>query len=112
MKNATMNTIYSVLTSVDFADKDAIMTELYNELHRNDAAKSEKAALYAKAHDVVFETLRMASAPLAVSEIFEECAERLPDGFTKNQIAYGLRAYWADEVVKTEGKVNLYSVKE
>ena len=112
MKNITMNTIYSVLTSVEFEGKDAVMEELHNELHRNDAAKSEKAALYAKAHDVVFETLRMASAPLAVSEIFAECAERLPENFTKNQIAYGLRAYWADEVNKTEGKVNLYSIKE
>jgi len=112
MKNTTMNTIYAALSNVDFADKDAVMAELYAELHRNDRAKEEKAALYAKAHDVVFEVLRMASAPLAVSEIFEECADRLPEGFTKNQITYGFRVYWADEVNKTEGKVNMYSVKE
>lgn len=111
MKNSTMNTIYAALSTIDFADKEAVMAELFNEIHRGDAAKEAKAAEYANAHEVVLEGLRVAGKPVTLAELWEEVKESLPN-FTKNQVSYGLRNYWADDVAVTVGKVNLYSLKE
>ena len=111
MKNTTMNTIYAALSTVDFADKEAVMTELYNEIHRGDAAKEAKAAEYANAREVVLEGLRVADKPITLAELWDEVKESLPH-FTKNQVSYGLRNYWADAVAVTVGKVNMYSLKE
>lgn len=111
MKNATMNTIYATLSTVDFADKEAVMAELYNEIHRGDAAKEAKVAEYANAREVVLEGLRVAGKPVTLAELWEEVKGSLPN-FTKNQVSYGLRNYWADDVAVTVGKVNMYSLKE
>ena len=111
MKNSTMNTIYAALSTVDFADKEAIMTELYNEIHRGDAAKEAKVAEYAGAREVVLEGLRVAGKPITLAELWDEVKDSLPN-FTKNQVSYGLRHYWADDVAVTVGKVNMYSLRE
>ena len=111
MKNSTMNTIYATLSTVDFADKEAVMTELYNEIHRGDAAKEAKAAEYANAREIVLEGLRVAAKPITLAELWDEVKGSLPN-FTKNQVSYGLRNYWADDVKITSGKVYMYSLKE
>jgi len=111
MKNSTMNTIYAALSTVDFADKEAVMNELYNEIHRGDAAKEAKAAEYANAREVVLEGLRVAGKPITLAELWDEVKESLPN-FTKNQVSYGLRNYWANDVAVTVGKVNMYSLRE
>ena len=111
MKNTTMNTIYATLSTVDFADKEAIMAELYNDIHRGDAAKEAKAAEYANAREAVLEGLRVAGKPVTLAELWDEVKGSLPN-FTKNQVSYGLRNYWADDVAVTVGKVNMYSLKE
>ena len=97
---------------------ETILTELNAEIERAEKANARKADAkaakmneYAAAHDVVIGTLADAVAPVTVAELFEACENELPDGFTKNKISYALRTYWADEVVKTEGKVNTYAVK-
>ena len=112
MKNSTMNTIYAALSTIDFADKDAILSELYNEIHRNDNAKAAKSAEYEAAHDAVMEAIRVAGVPVSVADIFAEAEKSLPDGFTKNKVSYGLRNYWKDEVMVESGKVNMYTLKE
>lgn len=112
MKNSTMNTIYAALSTIDFANKDAIMAELFNEIHRGDAAKEAKVAEYEAAHDAVIEAIRVAGVPVSVADIFTEAEKSLPAGFTKNKVSYGLRNYWKDEVVVESGKVNMYSLKE
>lgn len=111
MKNSTMNTIYATLSTINFADKETVMAELYNDIHRGDAAKEAKAAEYAGAREVVLEGLRVAGKPITLAELWDEVKGSLPN-FTKNQVSYGLRNYWADEVTVTVGKVNMYSLKE
>lgn len=111
MKNSTMNTIYAALSTVDFADKETIMAELYNEIHRGDAAKEAKVAEYAGAREVVLEGLRVAGKPITLAELWDEVKDSLPN-FTKNQVSYGLRNYWANDVTVTVGKVNMYSLRE
>ena len=109
MTNTTLNTVYTVLSTIDFENKDAVLAEVYKDLHRNDGRKAEKAAQYADAHDIVMGVIADATSAVTVAEIWDACQGDLPDGFTKNKIAYALRTYWADEVNKTEGKVNAYT---
>lgn len=111
MKNSTMTTIYDTLNAIDFENKDAVLAELYAELHRNDKAKAEKNAAYDEARDIVLNVLRHTTTPLTVGEIFTEVEATLPSGFTKNKISYGLTHQWAEDVVKIEGKVNTYRIK-
>lgn len=107
MKNATLSTIYTALTNYGF-DNAEVMDELSRELHRGDAVKAAKAAVYDAAWPIVEEILSQTTAPLAVSEIWEAMEGEVPDGFTKSKLSYGLTHQWADLVVKVEGKVNTY----
>ncbi len=111
MKISTINAAIAALSTIDFADKDAVLADLNAELHRNDAAKEAKSAEYATAHDIVLETIRCADSPVTVAEIYASCVDNLPEGFSKNKISYALRVLWADEVTVTEGKVKSYAVK-
>lgn len=112
MTKEIMNAIYTVLNTVDFEGKEIVMGAVEKELHRNDRVKAEKEAAYAAAKPAVLEALRIAEKPATVAEIFAECEKELPEGFTKNQVGYGLTHYWTDSVVKIVGKVNTYQLKE
>ena len=112
MTKEIMNTIYTALNTIDFEGKDAAMEALEKELHRNDRVKAEKEAIYTAAKPVVLEALRIAEKPATIAKIFAECEKELPEGFTKNQVGYGLAHYWTEEVEKIGGKVNSYRLKE
>lgn len=112
MKNASLSTIYTALTSVDFKDKDAIMEELYAEIHRGDARKAANAAIYDTVWPVVAEALGQTTNPVTVAELWEAVKDVVgPAAFTKNKLSYGLTHQWADKVNKIEGKVNAYTLK-
>ena len=119
MKKTTMQFIAAYLNdNVPYADDveraalESAIAELNIELNRGAEAKARKASEYEQAKEIVLEVLRMTTKPLTVAEIFDECEKDLPEGFTKNKVNYGLTHYWTDEVVKTEGKVNSYQLKE
>ena len=112
MTKNTLTALYAALTNVDFADKETVMAELEKELNRGADEKAAKAAEYEAAWPVVAEGLRVIGNPTSVADLYGEIEKELPDGFTKGRLSYGLTHQWADRVVKTEGKVNLYSVKE
>ena len=107
MRKNTLSTIASILTNIDFENKTEIMDELMKDINRGAEVKASKMAEYDAAVESVMNVLRMTTAPLTVAEIFDAC-EGLPEGFTKNKVSYGLTHYWADRVVKVEGKVNTY----
>ena len=109
MKNASLSAIYTALTAYNY-DNAEVMAELYNEIHRNDGAKSAKDALYNEARGVVLETIRVANAPVTLSEIYESCVGNLPQGFTKGMVQYGLAHQWVGDVTKVSGKVNTYTI--
>lgn len=111
MTNATLSAIYSVLSTVEFENKDAIMADLSKDINRYAERKAQKASEYEQAKGIVFDIMRTASNPLTVAEIFEKCSQYLPDGFTKSKVQYGLTHYWMDEVVVTKDKVNAYALK-
>lgn len=108
MKNATLSTIATILTNVDFEGKDEILAEVNKDLHRGDAVKAEKAQAYDTAWPIVRETLSACENGATVAEIFESIGEI---ALTKGQLSYALNHQWADRVVKTAGKVNTYALK-
>jgi len=111
MKKTSYEAIYNALTAINY-DNAEVMEDLRKELNRGAEAKAKKASEYDQAKPFVFEALRVAGKPVTVAEIFEHCENELPEGFTKARIQYGLSHQWAEEVVKTEGKVNSYQLKE
>ena len=112
MKNASLSTIYTTLTNVDFENKDAIMEELYAEIHRGDARKAANAAIYDAAWPIVAEALGQTTDPVTVAKLWEAVKDAVDTStFTKNKLSFGLTNQWADRVNKIEGKVNSYTLK-
>lgn len=101
-----MSTILSLIANIDTAEAQEVRDELTAELNKGKEKADANRALYEEIHDAVMEALRSATAPVTAQELAEET------GYAKGKIVYGLRNYWADEVNKTEGKVNTYSLRE
>lgn len=113
MKMDTLKALMA-LANGNEALTEALRDEMAS-LEKADARKAEQKAVkmaeYAEAHDAVMAVLADAVNPVTMGELFEACEDTLPDGFTKAKLSYALRALWADEVVKAEGKVNTYALK-
>lgn len=116
MKKATMNAIVNYLTSnLSYADeneKEFLQTtidELTAELNRGAEKAQANRDMYAEAKDVVMSAL--SDTPVTIAELYDEIADRLPDGMTKGKVQYAVTRLWVDEIVKVEGKVNGYCRK-
>ena len=107
MKKSTMKSLVALLNGEVVENRDELKAELEAELNRGEAKAQANRDLYAEAKDVVLSAL--STTPVTVAELYEEVKNRLPAGFSKSKVGYGLRSLWADKVVKTEGKVNSYS---
>lgn len=110
MKRNTIQSLVSYLNGETVTNLDEIKAELMAELNKGAEAKAAKNAAYDAAWEVVRSIFALTTAPLTVAEITEEAADddRLPEGFGKGRILYGLNHQWADRVVKIEGKPNTY----
>ena len=109
MKKATLNAIYETLKTMDYDPE--ILSEIETELNRGAEKAQANRELYASAHDVVIEALRSATAPVPLSELWEAVEGNLPEGMTKGKVQYAVTRLWVDEIDKTEGKVNTYSLR-
>ena len=80
---------------------------------KKQAKQAEKAAAKVDAYETIHDLLMdiLSDKPMTVAEIFTAGEGDWPEGTTKNKISYGLTHYWADEVVKIEGKPNQYRRK-
>ena len=107
MKKATMNTILSLIETIDTPEAEAVREELKAELSRGAEKAQANRELYELAKDVVLSEL--GSTPVTVAELYEAVEDKLPEGFTKAKVQYALGHYWESEVVKHEGKVNSYT---
>ena len=105
MKKTTMNAIANYIKNVpELATEYA---ELCAEMNKGAEKAAANRELYANAHDAVLANIT--SEPKTIAEIWEACADVMPEGFTKNKVQYALLHYWNDEVAKdTDGKVNTY----
>lgn len=111
MKKSTMNSILSLIASIDTPEAEAVRTELVAELAKGEAKAQANRDLYSVAHDVVISALAKVSAPVTIGELYDEIADELPEGMTKGKVQYAVTRLWSDEIEKTEGKVNSYSLK-
>ena len=111
MKKSTILSLISYLEGETIANPDVILDELKAEVAKGEAKAQANRDLYASAHDVVINALASASAPVTMSELFEAVEGDLPEGMTKGKVQYAVTRLWSDEIVKTEGKVNTYSLR-
>lgn len=110
----TINTIKTILstntlTETAIAELTAELERLEKAQAKRTEASSAKAAMYAKALEVVRKNTEVGVAATA-TEIWEACDSKLPEDFTKGNLTYALSRLWVEEFSKnTEGKVNTYS---
>lgn len=109
MKKASLTSLVSYLTETGALPE--VCAEIKAELSKGEAKAQENRDLYAKAHDIVIAGLGDATAPVTIGELYEAIAENLPEGFSKGKVQYAVTRLWADEIAKTEGKVNTYSLR-
>lgn len=108
MKKNTMIAVRDYLTSVDALPE--VVAEINAELAKDEAKAQANRDLYAEAHDIVMEALPT-ETPVTITELFNEIADKLPDGFSKGKVQYAVTRMWTDEVMKHEGKTNSYTRK-
>lgn len=112
MRKVSLQSLVSFIDTVDAPQeiKD-IRDEIVAELGKGEAKAQANRDLYAQAHDVIMGGLAQAIAPVTIGELYEAIAPELPEGFTKSKVQYAVTRLYADEVVKTVGKVNTYALK-
>lgn len=116
MRKVSLQSLVSFIDSMDAQGsatqeiKD-IRDEIVAELSKGAEKAQANRDLYASAHDVVINALASATAPVTMSELWDAVDGDLPDGMTKGKVQYAVTRLWSDEIVKTEGKVNAYSLK-
>ena len=109
MTKNTMNTILSLIATIDTPEANEVREALTAELNKGAERKAQTAELYEAVKPIVFGTL--SETPATISEIFEEIEGELPEGFSKSKLQYAITRLWKDEVTKVEGKVNSYAIK-
>ena len=111
MKKSTMQSIVSYIDTNAIAELADVRAEIVAELAKGEAKAQANRDLYAEAHDVVIEAMSHLTAPATIGELYDEVADALPEGMSKGKLQYAVTRLWVDEIVKTEGKVNTYSLK-
>ena len=109
MKKATLNTILSLIATIDTPEAEAVRTELNAELTKGAEKAEANRNLYEQAKGIVLAGMTK-DTPVTIGELYEEIKSKLPEGFTKSKMQYGFTRYWASDVVKHEGKVNSYTL--
>lgn len=108
MKKATMQTILSLINTIESPEADAVREELTAELNKDAERKAQNADLYESAKGIVMEEL--GETPVTIGELYEALKEKLPEGFSKGKLQYAVTRLWTSEIRKIEGKVNTYCV--
>lgn len=111
MKKSTMIALVNYLNGATIDNLAEIKSELEAELNRNAEKAAANRELYESAKSVIFEGFRVAGAPVTIAELYEEIKDELPSGFSKSKVQYAVTRLWSDEIIKTEGKTNTYTVK-
>ena len=99
MKKTTLENIHNYLNGDTTIDLTALRDEVNAEYEKLAGKAREKANAYEVAKPIVFDAM---NKPMTAKEIYEKCADALPDGFTSAKVQYALLHYWADEVTKID----------
>ena len=111
MKKNTMIALVSYLNGNTVDNIEEIKAELEAELNRGAEKAQKNRELYESVKPIVMEGFKDAGIPITIAELYESIEGNLPDGFGKSKVQYAVTRLWIDELVKTEGKVNAYSLK-
>lgn len=128
MKKMTkIDALNIALTTVENEEAREIITSMINQLSKprkmSDEAKAaanakRKEKTSAAREELMSQVLPILRGTLSVDgmtakELFEACADSLPEGFTSAKVQYILLHEMVDEVVKVEkkGKANTYCLK-
>lgn len=106
MKKVTMNTILSLIATIDTPEVEAVRAELNAELNRGAEEKARNAEVYKEVKAIVMAEL--GETPVTIGELYEALQDKLPEGFTKGKLQYAMTRLWISELTKVEGKVNAY----
>ena len=101
-----MNTILSLISTIDTPEADEVRAELTAELNRGAEQKAQNAALYDAAKPIVMDEL--GDSTCTIGELWDAVGDKLPAGFTKGKLQYAVTRLWIDELERVEGKVNAY----
>ena len=108
MKKATMNTILTLIATIDTPEAEQVRQELNAELNKGAEQKAENAKLYDTAKAVVMDELGKTAEAVTLGELYDAVSDNLPEGFTKGKLQYAVTRLWTDAIVRIEGKVNTY----
>lgn len=113
MKKSTMQTLVAFLATQNGLPSDVAdaADEIKAELNRNAEKAAANRNLYESAKPIVFEGFRVIGVPTTIAELYEEIKDELPQGFSKSKVQYAVTRLWSDEIIKTEGKTNTYTMK-
>ena len=103
MKKSSLQSLVSYLNGETVTNLDEIKAEIEAELAKGKAKADANREAYAEIHDKVIAVLSGVTAPVTAQDLADET------GIARGKIVYGLKNYWADEVVvDTTGKANTY----
>ena len=111
MKKVSLRAIVDYIEQNDVTELSEIKDEILAELAKDAEKAQANRDLYAQAKEIVMNALAQASNPVTISELYDSISEELPDGMSKGKVQYAVTRLWSDEIVKTEGKVNAYSLR-
>ena len=106
MKKATMNTILTLIATIDTPEANEVRAELTAELNKGAEQKAQNAALYEAVKPIVMEEL--GDSTCTISELWDAVADKMPEGFTKGKLQYAVSQLWIRDFERIEGKVNSY----
>jgi len=88
-----------------------VIAELDTELNRGAEAKAAKGAEYDAARAVVMAELANTVSPVTIGELFEAVKDKLPSGFTKGKLQYGVIQLWKDVIDHSEDSPRAYFLR-
>lgn len=109
MKKTTMNTILSLIATIDTPEADEVRAELNAELNRGAEEKAKNTAVYEAVKPIVMNEL--GESTCTISELWDAVADKMPEGFTRGKLQHAITRLWIDELERIEGKVNSYKRK-
>lgn len=105
MKKSTILTLNAYFNGAN-VDLSEVKTEIAAEAEKYETEAAAKKAPYDAAWPIVKSV--MGDVPMNLADIFAACESRLPDGFSRHNLQYGLKNYWPVTAVRNDKAPNTY----
>lgn len=108
MKKAIYESLYKFVKGEAIDNLDEVKEALETELNRGKEQKEANAKAYDSIRELVFSNL--GNTPVTLGELYDAIKDQLPSDMTKGKVQHAVTKLWADEIVKVEGKPNMYKL--